>query len=86
MVYKKKKSIASFVLGVVGIAFSILIPVVTYACSIPGLLIAVRDRKRAYQAKPGIVLNIVALSVATLNSLMAVVIAIKLHFTNKKEN
>lgn len=84
MVYKSKRSISSMVLGIVGIFFSILVPIVTYACSIPGLIIAIRHSRKAYLAKPGIILNIVALSIATLNSLMAAVIAIKLKF--KKSN
>ena len=85
MVYKKKKSISSMVLGIVGIAFSLIVPIVTFACSIPGLLIALNHKKRAYQANAGIVLNIVGLSIATLNSLMAVVIAIKLASNERKK-
>ena len=86
MVYKNKQSVPSLVLGIVGVAFSLIIPFVTYACSIPGLIIALKDKKRAYKAKPGIILNIVALSIAFINSLFAVVITIKMSlFDNKKE-
>lgn len=86
MVYKNKQSIPSLVLGIVGVVFALIFPIVTYACSIPGLIIALKDRKRAYKANPGIVLNIVALSIALINSLFAVVIAIKMTlFNGKKE-
>ena len=86
MVYKNKHSVSSLVLGIIGVVFSVILPVVTYACSIPGLVIAVRDKKRAIKAQPGVILNIVALAVALINSLFAVVITIKMSlFDDKKE-
>lgn len=86
MVEKKKNSVSSLVLGIIGVVFSVLIPVVTYACSIPGLIIAIRDQKKAVRAKPGMVLNIVALAVALINSLFAVVVAVKLSLPDRKDN
>lgn len=80
---KQKHSVASLVLGIIGMVFSVLIPLVTYACSIPGLIIAVRDKKRSYKAGGGIVLNIVALAVAVINSLLAVAMALKLPVLDK---
>ncbi|MEG0614630.1 MAG: hypothetical protein RR540_02660 [Oscillospiraceae bacterium] len=84
MVYKNKVSMPSLILGIVGVVFSIVVPIVTYACSIPGLIIGLRDKKRAYRAKAGISLNIVALAIAFINSLFAVVIGIKMYFKEKK--
>lgn len=84
MVYKNKQSIPSLVLGIVGVVFALILPIVTYGCSIPGLLIGLKDKKRAYKANPGIVLNIVALSVALINSLFAVVITVKMTLKNDK--
>ncbi len=85
MVYKNKRSIPSLVLGIVGLVFSVIIPLVTYACSIPGLIIALRDKKRAYKANSGIILNIVALSIAFINSLLAVVITIRMSVCKKNK-
>lgn len=79
----QKRSVASLVLGIIGTIFSVLIPLVTYACSIPGLIIAVRDKKRSYKANGGIVLNIVALVIAALNSALAVVVALKIPVFDK---
>lgn len=80
---KQKHSVASLVLGIIGTVFSVLIPLVTYACSIPGLIIAVRDKKRSYKANGGIVLNIVALVIAVINSVLAVAVALKLPLLDK---
>lgn len=79
----QKHSVAGLVLGIIGTIFSVLLPIVTYACSIPGLIISVRDKKRSYKANGGIVLNIVALVIAFINSLLAVAVVLKLPFLNK---
>lgn len=71
---KKKQSTASIVLGVVGVVFSVLIPGVTYACSIPGLVVGA-SHKRRIGGNTGMVLNIVALAIALVNSVTAVVMA-----------
>lgn len=85
MVYKNKHSVTSLVLGIVGVVFSLIMPLVTYACSIPGLVIAIRDRKRALKWKPGMILNIVALAIALINSLFAVVITLKMALFDEKK-
>lgn len=85
MTIKNKSSIASVVLGVVGTAFSVIFPVVSYACCIPGLIFAIRDKKRTYKrAKAGIALNIVGLSIAFINSALAVSVAAKVWLDDKK--
>jgi len=53
-------------LGVVGIVFAILLPLVTYCTSITGWVLAARRPD-----KKGLVLNIVAVIIALINSLIA---------------
>lgn len=65
----RTKSSAPVVLGVLGIIFSILLPIVTYPCSIVGLVIAYKDHKYGIpDTTSGMVLNIIALAIAFLNS------------------
>lgn len=76
---RQKTSKASLCLGIVGTVFSLIFPLATYGCSIPGLIFGVRDKKRRYRkATAGMVLNIVALAMAAANSILSVVVAIKL--------
>ena len=75
---KKKLCISSMVLGIVGIVFSIILPLVAYACSIPGILIGINKSKKNYNSSAGIALNIVALSLALINSLLGVVMTVKM--------
>ncbi len=82
---KAKLSVPSIVLGIVGTSFSVILPIVSYACCIPGLIIAIKDRKKAYRTKPGFVLNVVGLSIAFINSVFAVVIATKVWLSDKKK-
>lgn len=82
---RKKQSAASVALGVVGLIFALLFPAVTYACSIPGLVVGVKHKLRT-GAKAGMVMNIVALSFAVVNSIAAVIIGSKLSlFDGDKE-
>jgi len=46
----KKLCISSLVLGIVGLAFSFFLPVISYACAIPGLIIGVKKRKKNYSS------------------------------------
>lgn len=68
---------APLVLGIIGILFALILPIITYGCSIPGLIMAnsdIRDgltHKHTYR-----ILNIVALALAALNSFVAVVSAL----------
>ena len=65
---------APLVLGIIGAVFALLLPIVTYACSIPGLILAGRNAKAGYPATGVKVLNIIALVVAVINSIAGVVI------------
>lgn len=74
---KKKICVSSLVLGIIGVVFSTLIPGVSFSTSIPGVVLGVVKRKK-YNSSPGIALNIVALSIAAVNSALAVLMTIKM--------
>lgn len=65
---------APLVLGIIGAVFALLLPIVTYCCSIPGLVIAGRNSRAGFPATGTKVLNIIALVVAAINSIAGVVI------------
>ncbi len=80
----KPKSKSSIALGIVGIIFSGIIPLVTYACSITGLSIGIK-KKDVKDTKIGIVLNIIAICLAVINTLTAIFITFKM-FNKKKKS
>lgn len=82
---RKKLCVSSLVLGIVGLVFSVIVPLVSYACAIPGLVIGLKRRKRNYSSSAGIVLSIVALSLALLNSVFGILMTIKMFFSDKAE-
>lgn len=82
---KKKLCISSMVLGIVGIVFSAILPAAAYACSIPGLVIALSRKKKGYNSSAGTVLNIIALSIALVNSVLGVIMTIKMFFDNEEQ-
>lgn len=65
------------VLGIVGLVFSILIPLVTYCTAIPGLVISIKRKKDPNDsiAKTGFILSIIALIVSVINSIIGVIMA-----------
>lgn len=70
-----KPSTSTIVLGVVGIIFGILLPIVTYICSITGLALANRDLRDGRTTKrTAVVLNIVALCIAGVNSFFGILL------------
>lgn len=81
----KKLCISSLVLSIVGLVFSFFLPVVSYACAIPGLIIGVKKRKKNYSSSAGISLSIVALSIALINSVLGVVMTVKMFFSGKTD-
>ena len=83
---KKKLCVSSLVLGIVGVVFSLFLPVAAYACSIPGLITGVKKQKKNYHASAGIILNIVALSLALINSVLGIIMTIKIFFSDSMEN
>lgn len=82
---RKKLCVSSLVLGIVGLIFSFIIPVVSYACAIPGLVIGIKRRKKNYSSSAGISLSIVALSLALINSVFGVLMTIKMFFSDSGE-
>lgn len=82
---RKKLCVSSLVLGIVGLIFSFMIPIVSYACAIPGLVIGIKRRKKNYRASAGISLSIVALSLALINSVFGVLMTIKMFFSDSGE-
>ena len=82
---KKKLCISSMVLGIIGIVFSVILPAVTYSCSIPGLVIALNKKKKNYNTLAGTVLNIVAVSLALINSILGVIMTIKMFLDSEEK-
>lgn len=80
---RKKLCVSSLVLGIVGLIFSFILPVVSYACAIPGLVIGLKRRRRNYSSSAGISLSIVALSLALINSVFGVLMTVKMFFSDK---
>ncbi len=79
----QKICVSSLALGIVGLVFSSFLPVVSYACSIPGLVFAVTKKKKNYNCTAGLALNIIAISIAAINSLLGIIMTIKI-FTKGK--
>lgn len=73
-----QKRTAPLVLGIIGVIFAILLPLVTYCCSIPGLVMANQDIRNSLPNQSARVLNIVALVIAEVNSLLTILIFWKL--------
>ena len=69
-----RKRTAPLVLGIIGIVFAILLPLVTYCCSIPGLVMASRDINLGAQGRGYQALNIIALVIAVINSILGVIL------------
>ncbi len=81
----KKLCVSSLVLSIVGLVFSFFLPVVSYACAIPGLIIGIKKRKKNYRSSAGISLSIVALSIALINSVLGVVMTVRMFFSGKRD-
>ncbi|MGN1304560.1 MAG: hypothetical protein ACI4YB_05945 [Oscillospiraceae bacterium] len=81
---KKRISVSSLVLGIVGTVFAFFIPAVTYGCSITGLVRGVKKRK-IKNCTAGITLNIVALAIAVFNSLAGILVTLKVYGSEKSD-
>lgn len=81
----KKLCVSSLVLSIVGLVFSFFLPVVSYSCAIPGLIIGIKKRKKNYSSSAGISISIVALSIALINSVLGVVMTVKMFFSGKSD-
>lgn len=69
----KKVHVPSLVLMIIGVVFSLLIPIVTYVCSIISLVMSIQKRK-THKTTYAIVINIIALIIALINHIWAVMI------------
>lgn len=81
----KKLCVSSLVLSIVGLVFSFILPFVSYACAIPGLIIGIKKRRKNYSSSAGISISIVALSIALINSVLGVVMTVKMFFSDKSD-
>lgn len=81
---KKRISVSSLVLGIVGTVFAFFIPAVTYGCSITGLVRGVKKRK-IKNCTAGITLNIVAIAIAVFNSLAGILVTLKVYGSEKSD-
>ncbi|MDE5992255.1 MAG: hypothetical protein K2G87_04320 [Oscillospiraceae bacterium] len=81
----KKLCVSSLVLSIVGLVFSFFLPVVSYACAIPGLIIGIKKRRKNYSSSAGISISIVALSIALINSVLGVAMTVKMFFSDKSD-
>lgn len=81
---KKRISVSSLVLGIVGTVFAFFIPAVAYGCSITGLVRGVKKRK-IKNCTAGITLNIVALAIAVFNSLAGILVTLKVYGSEKSD-
>lgn len=83
---RKKLCVSSLVLGIVGLVFSLFLPVVSYSCAIPGLVIGLKKRKKNYSASAGIVLSIIAIAISLINSVLGIIMTVKLFFSEKEKD
>ena len=81
----KKICVSSLVLGIIGLVFSAVLPVVSYACAIPGLIAGIRKSKKNYNSTAGISLSIIALIFAAVNSALGIVMTLRMFLSNFKD-
>lgn len=84
MEQKKKIGISSLVLGIIGTVFAFFIPAVSYGCSVTGLVRGIKKR-REKNCTAGITLNIIALAVAAVNSIVGILVTLKVYSSEKGE-
>lgn len=77
MTEKKKLCVSSLVLGIIGTVFSFFVPAVAYSCSVTGLALGVKKRKKL-SSSAGIALNITALVIAAVNSVCGILMTLKM--------
>ena len=70
---EKKIHVPSLVLMIIGAVFALLLPIVTYPCSIISLVMSI-SKRHTYKTKYAIVINIIALVLAAANSVLGVML------------
>ena len=68
---EKKIHVPSLVLMIIGAVTALLLPLATYVCSIISLVMSITKRKE-YKTTYAIIINIIALVVALINSILGV--------------
>lgn len=69
----KKVHVPSLVLMIIGALFSLLLPIVTYGCSITSLVMSIVKR-HTHKTTYAIVINIIALVLALANSVLGIML------------
>ena len=72
-VTQKKIHVPSLVLMIIGALFALILPVITYPCSIVSLVMSITKRN-THKTTYAIVINIIALVVALANSVLGVML------------
>ena len=70
---EKKVHVPSLVLMIIGAVFALLLPIVTYPCSIISLVMSI-SKRNTHKTTYAIVINIIALIVAVINSALGVML------------
>lgn len=74
-VTQKKIHVPSLVLMIIGALFALILPIITYPCSIVRLVMSITKRN-THKTTYAIVINIIALAAALVNSLLGVMLQI----------
>lgn len=69
----KKVHVPSLMLMIIGAIFALIIPIVTYGCSITSLVMSITKR-HTHKTTYAIVINIIALMLALANSVLGVML------------
>ena len=72
-VTQKKIHVPSLVLMIIGALFALILPVITYPCSIVSLVMSITKRD-THKTTYAIVINIIALAAALVNSILGVML------------
>ena len=70
---EKQIHVPSLVLMIIGAVFALLLPIVTYPCSIISLVMSI-SKRNTHKTTYAIVINIIALIVAVINSALGVML------------
>ena len=70
---EKKVHVPSLVLMIIGAVFALLLPIVTYPCSIISLVMSI-SKRNTHKTTYAIVINIIALIIAVINSALGVML------------
>lgn len=69
----KKVHVPSLVLMIIGAMFALILPIVTYGCSITSLVMSI-NKRHTHKTTYAIVINIIALIFAVINSAIGVML------------